>query len=139
MPFYRNETAYSPSYLMHCRTRYRKSWSQVFVEANTSILATSETNCWIDDAGKKHNSEQTRSITGNQLGITDITAICLYPAPSRLRNAFGYHARYDRMHIPWEPRVLLEEPEFQNINKYPSTLSIHGISQGPKINCIVRK
>ena len=33
---------YVTSYSMHCRTRYWTSWSQVFIETNTSILATSD-------------------------------------------------------------------------------------------------
>ena len=43
-PFYMNETTYATSYSMHYRTRYRTSWSQVFIETNTSILATSDNN-----------------------------------------------------------------------------------------------
>lgn len=49
-----NETAYATSYSMLFRTRYRTSWPQVFIETNTSLLATSDNSKLLLHTHKKY-------------------------------------------------------------------------------------
>ena len=122
-----NETAYATSYSMHCRTRSRTSWSRMFIETNTSLLATSDDrellhfispiNCRVNDAVKKHNRKSNYKHKMNSGSpISDGLLISnSFEAEQCIRDTISGIIRciYRGMYESSQPRVLLKNMNFR--------------------------